>query len=382
MRSNRATRYMAGVLFLFAIAGRAADYQTALPGYRYQFPRDNFSHPSYKTEWWYYTGNLRSSDGHRFGFEMTFFRQGISQQPNPSPWYVHDLYLAHFALSDLTGGHYEHAERLNRSGPGIAGIDAAQEAVWNGNWRATIGQQSQHVEGITKDFSIDLSLTPTKPVVLQGRNGISQKAAGPGHASHYLSFPRLLTSGTVTLSGIRYRVSGSSWMDHEFFSGAMAPDERGWDWVGLQFDNNTELMLYRMRHQDGTVDRFSSGSYVDGSGKSTFLSSADFSMEPDGAVWDSRQTSGRYPLRWQITVPRLGLRCTVTTGLRDQELTSRFGPSYWEGAVDAAGVQGGAPLRGVGYLEMTGYARLGALIEFDLGKSSPATQPPQRKDRE
>ncbi|HEX3660327.1 MAG TPA: lipocalin-like domain-containing protein [Acidobacteriaceae bacterium] len=357
-------RCAAIVLLLLAVTGHAADYDRALPGYHYQFPRDNFDHPRYQTEWWYYTGNIASSNGHRFGFELTFFRQGISRRPNPSPWYVHDLYLAHFALSDLTGGRYQHAERINRAGPGIAGADAAQHAVWNGNWRADIEPNSQQLQAMTNDCRMDLRLTPVKPIVIQGRNGISRKAAGVGHASHYLSFSRLLTSGSIRVQGVRYTVSGTSWMDHEFFTGSMAPDEEGWDWVGLQLDNGTELMLYRMRHKDGSVDPFSSGSYIDAGGRSTFLASADFSMRPDGDFWTSPHTRGRYPLRWHIAVPRFGLDCTVTTSLDNQELSSRFGPSYWEGAVTVQGRQSRALLRGVGYLEMTGYAPGAANIEF------------------
>lgn len=344
------------LLLLLVTAGRAADYQFAAPGYHYQFPRDNFSHPAYQTEWWYYTGNVTSSNGHHFGFELTFFREGISRDSSTSPWYVNDLYMAHFALSDLTGRHYEHVERLNRAGPGIAGINAAQQLVWNGNWRAQIGANGQRLQAVADNFSIDLSLSPAKPIVVQGRNGISQKAAGVGHASHYLSLTRLLTSGSIRLNDTDYRVTGTSWMDHEFFTGSLSPEESGWDWVGLQFSNNTELMLYRMRHKDGTVDPFSSGSYVDSNGKATFLSSADFTMQPDGEIWTSPGTKGAYPLRWKILVPRFGLECAISTPLPNQELTSRFGPSYWEGAVVVSAKQSGAPLSGVGYLEMTGYA--------------------------
>jgi predicted secreted hydrolase len=347
-------------LLLFSVTGYASRYQLALPGYHYQFPRDNFSHPDYQTEWWYYTGNVRSSSGHRFGFELAFFRQGVSRQPYPSPWYIHDLYMAHFALSDLSGGQYEHAERINRSGPGIAGIDAAQQIVWNGSWRAQIAANHQQLRAVSQDSDIDLSLTPAKPVVLQGRNGISQKAAGAGHASHYISLTRLLTSGSIRFHGASYQVDGTSWMDHEFFTGSMSPDESGWDWVGLQFDNNTELMLYRMRHKDGTVDPFSSGSYVDAAGRSTLLTSTDFSLQPDGEIWDSPQTKAQYPLRWHISVPQVGLQCTVTTSLHNQEFTSNFGPSYWEGSVDVSGSRSGTALHGVGYLEMTGYAPGGA----------------------
>ncbi len=352
------------LLVFLSIAGKAADYQLALPGYHYQFPRDNFNHSAYRTEWWYYTGNVTSSSGHRFGFELTFFRQGISLEANRSPWYVHDLYMAHFALSDLSGHRYEHAERINRAGPGIAGIDAARQVIWNGNWRAHIGERSQQLQAITDAFGIDLSLASAKPLIVQGRGGISRKAAGIGHASHYVSLTRLLTSGSVRLNGADYRVTGTSWMDHEFFTGSMSSDESGWDWISLQFDNNTELMLYRMRHKDGTIDPFSSGSYVDASGRTTFLSASDFSMQPEDDLWMSPKTKGRYPLRWQISVPRFGLEGTVTTALRNQELTSKFGPSYWEGATVAAANQSGVSLHGVGYLEMTGYAAGAANTKF------------------
>ncbi len=345
------------LILLLAATGGAADYQPALPGYHYDFPRGYFSHPNYQTEWWYYTGNVQSADGHRFGFELTFFRQGVSRTPASSPWYVHDLYMAHLALSDLSGQHYYHTERINRAGPGIAGIDAARGLIWNGNWSLHIGDHGQQITGVAGDFGIGFSLTPQKPVVIQGQNGISQKAEGAGHASHYFSLTRLLTSGAIEIGGTKYQVEGTSWMDHEFFTGSMAGDESGWDWIGVQFSDNTELMLYRMRHKDGSVDPFSSGSYVDALGKSRFLTERDFTMSPAGDAWTSPQTHGEYPLRWQVSIPSLGMRFEITTPLRDQELTSTLGPSYWEGAVDVRGQEGSHALRGVGYLEMTGYAQ-------------------------
>lgn len=343
------------LVLLFAASGWAADYQIALPGYHYQFPRDNFNHPDYQTEWWYYTGNLTSSTGRRFGFELTFFRQGISRTLGSSAWVVHDLYMAHLALSDISGRRYYHAERINRAGPGIAGIDKTTGLIWNGNWQVHLGDPQQQLRGAVEDFGVQLEMTPAKPAVIQGQNGISQKGAGNGHASHYISLTRLLTSGSVVVNGTTYQVDGTSWMDHEFFTGSMAPNESGWDWVGLQFDDNTELMLYRMRHKDGSVDPYSSGSYVDAQGQSIFLSTKDFTMTSSGQRWTSPQTHGTYPLQWQISIPRLNLQLTITTPLASQELPGRIGPSYWEGAVDIHGTHADRPLRGVGYLEMTGY---------------------------
>ncbi len=352
MRSS----WIALLVALLSLSGQATDYKQALPGYHYQFPRDHFNHPEYQTEWWYYTGNLKTEDGHRFGFELTFFRQGVARDAKQGTWHMHDLYMAHFALSDISGHRFYHDERINRAGPGIAGIDENTGTIWNGNWQARFTEKQQSLRGIDEKFGIQLNLTPAKPPVIHGRDGISQKAAGAGHASHYISFTRLITSGAVEVNGTKYAVQGASWMDHEFFSESMDTNEAGWDWVSLQFNDNTELMLYRMRHKDGSVDPYSSGSYVDAQGKSTFLSAGDFSMTPKGESWTSPQTRGVYPLRWRVAIPALGLEMDVATPLANQEMAGSIGPSYWEGAIDANGTRGGKQLRGVGYLEMTGYA--------------------------
>ncbi len=350
-------------LFLLAlVSAPAQQYQLALPGYKFQFPRDFFNHEQYQTEWWYYTGNVRAPDGRRFGFELTFFRQGVSRAANPDPWDVQDLWMAHLALSDISGQHFYHQERLNRAGPGIAGADAASGMVWNGNWQAHIAPQQQDLRAIGNDFTLSFKLVPTKPPVIQGQDGISRKAAGVGHASHYYSMTRLLTSGSIDLNGKQYTVAGTSWMDHEFFTGSMAADEAGWDWLSVQFNDGSDLMLYLLRHKDGSIDPYSSGSYVDAGGNSRFLSLADFAMTPEGDKWTSPVTGAAYPLHWQVSIPKLDLSFDVTTPLRSQEMTATIGPSYWEGTIDADGVKATSRLRGVGYLEMTGYAEAGAQV--------------------
>ena len=96
------TRLACFVAAVFSLQTVAAQYRTALPGYRYEFPRDHFNHPEFQTEWWYYTGNLKSNDGRRFGFELTLFRQAVSRDlAKTAAWDVKDVYLAHLALSDL-----------------------------------------------------------------------------------------------------------------------------------------------------------------------------------------------------------------------------------------------------------------------------------------
>ena len=347
------------LLFLSAICA-AAQYRQALPGYEYQFPRDHFSHPDYRTEWWYYTGNLKTADGHRFGFELTFFRQGVSRELLRNVnWGVQDLYLAHFAVSDLDAQKFHYTERVNRAGPGIAGVSQQVRRVWNGNWQVQWVNGKQQLQAIADDFSIRLTLASDKPPVIHGRDGVSQKAAGAGHASHYVSFTRVTTSGTVELAGKSYDVNGTSWMDHEFSTDSLASDEVGWDWLSIQLNDNTELMLYRLRHKDGTADPYSSGTYIDAAGRSTFLSLHDFSMQPLDEIWTSPNSKTHYPIAWRISIPSLGLDLKIKTPLPSQELTgkTRLSPSYWEGAIDISGSRDAAPISGVGYLEMTGYDR-------------------------
>jgi predicted secreted hydrolase len=328
-------------------AAGSVSWRLALPGYRYEFPRDNFNHPDFQTEWWYYTGNVHAADGRRFGFELTFFRQGVDRREHQPPdvWDIRDIWLAHFAFSDLDGDHFFYTERLNRSGPGIAGASLAESRVWNGNWQVEWHGDRQRLRGVAPRFAIDLSLISKKPPVIHGVDGISRKAPAPGHASHYISLTRLVTSGTVSVEGRSFSVDGLSWMDHEFFTHQLEPEQAGWDWLSLQFDDGSELMLFRLRRKDGSPDPYSSGTYIDRQGHTTHLVRADFSLTP-GKLWK------RYPIEWVIHVPSLGIQVNVKTRLPQQELLSKTPgmPSYWEGAIEIAGTR-----TGVGYLEMTGY---------------------------
>jgi predicted secreted hydrolase len=322
-------------------------WREAIPGYRYQFPRDHFEHQDFRTEWWYYTGNLTDTHGKRFGFELVFFRQGQNRSvDNPSVWAVRDLYLAHAALTDIDGKHFWYDERPNRAGPGIAGASFDRQRVWNGNWQASWNGDTQTLDAITATFRFHLDLKPLKPFVINGDNGLSQKAEGRGRASYYVSFPRLSVTGAVTTapgSGNTHEVSGQAWMDHEWFTEQLAGDQTGWDWFSIQLDNNTELMLFELRKKDGSIDAFSSGTYIDAAGRARHLKRDDFSLEP-------LTKFEKYPVAWTIGVPSLAIELTCKAALANQELKSKTGPEYWEGAVTYEGTR-----RGVGYLEMTGY---------------------------
>ncbi len=347
-------------VFLFIVQPLGAQYRTALPGYQYQFPRDYFSHPDFQTEWWYYTGNVKSSDGHRFGFELTFFRQAVTRDPAKNGvWDVRDVYFAHLALSDLDQGMFYHTERSNRAGPGIAGVSESDARIWNGNWEIRWQDGNQQLQAIADQFALRLALHSEKPPVIHGENGVSQKGENPGEASHYISLTRLATSGSIELNGAKFDVVGTAWMDHEFFTHLLEADQVGWDWLSLQFDDNTELMLFHIRRKDGSIDQHSGGTYIEASGKTTNLKNEDFVLLPAGGAWTSPDSHAVYPIHWKIKIPRLGIDLEAKTPLASQELNSKgsFAPTYWEGAITLAGTRAGKPLTGVGYLEMTGYDR-------------------------
>jgi predicted secreted hydrolase len=375
MRSSDIARFALALLLAMqpalafaAQAARESQYSVALPGYRYEFPRDHFDHPKYQTEWWYYTGNVKSGDGRRFGFELTFFRQGVNRDAaKAGAWDVRDLYLAHLALSDLDGGHFYHTERTNRAGPGIAGVSSNDARIWNGNWQIQWNGDEQRLRAVDSRFELQLALRSEKPPVIQGEVGVSQKGADAGHASHYISLTHLATNGTIALNGKSFQVSGLAWMDHEFFTHQLESDQIGWDWFSVQLADDTELMLFRIRRKDGSVDPFSAATFVDARGQSTHLRSTDFSLQPSGATWTSAITKATYPVQWRIAVPKLGLDLDVKTPLASQELTGgssngTLTPSYWEGAVAYTGTRTGSKIQGVGYLEMTGYDR-----PFEMG---------------
>ena len=352
-------------LFAFAVTVHAQQWRMATPGYRYEFPRDHFTHPDFQTEWWYYTGNLTAADGHRFGFELTFFRQALSLTPqqiadSDSVWRPDQVYLAHLALSDIDGKQFFHTERLNRAGPGLAGAGLADQKYWNGNWQSkwiSLKTGEQELRAVTDKLDLQLRLTPQKPFVINGENGISRKGPQAGDASHYITYTRLGAAGKLRWNNGDYDVTGLAWMDHEFFSDSNDEDLAGWDWFAIQLDDRREVMLYRLRSKSGG-DRYSSGTYVDADGKSRYLNAKDFHITPLSS-WHSASSGATYPVSWKISVPSIGLELTEKTALENQELFTAddVSPTYWEGTVAYDGTMAGTPVHGVGYLEMTGYAR-------------------------
>jgi predicted secreted hydrolase len=364
MMSKAALVTVALLALVAPVAPAQSVWKQAEPGYKFSFPRDHASHPDKKIEWWYYTGNVRAADGRRFGYQVTFFRVGIDYTPaNPSRWAIRDLYMTHLAVSDARGQRYRFAEKLSRGGPGLAGALTDRYYVWNEDWTAELirnqesGIRNQHkLRALSKDAGIDLVLDEGKPVVINGINGISQKGAQPGNASHYYSLTRMPTRGAITIDGERVEVTGESWMDHESGTSFLEPEQRGWDWLSIQLSDNRELMLYQLRRADGSRDPRSSGTVVDANGRPVHLANEDFTLTPGRATFTSKN-GAVYPIEWTVSVPSQRIELRVTTPLNDQELSlvGSTGVAYWEGMIDVAGQSGNQAVRGSGYLEMTGY---------------------------
>jgi predicted secreted hydrolase len=330
-----------------------APFRAAAPGYEYAFPKDHGSHPEYKTEWWYYTGHLRTDDGRRFGFELTFFRVGVTQGETKSRWDLRHLMPAHFAITDVGAKQFRFYERLNRASPFTADAAVGKLDVFNEAWRATTNRDGSWrlIASEGKD-SIDLTLRSNKPPAIHGENGVSVKALGAGYASHYYSMTALEVTGTVNGA----RCSGQAWMDHEFGSSVLRENQQGWDWFSIQLDNDTEIMIYLIRRTDGTADVTSSGSLITSDGRVIHLTREQLRITPR-ARWKSPKSGATYPMGWRVELPPLNVTLTLAPLLEDQELVTRGSTriTYWEGAVDVSGSFGGTPVRGDGYVEMTGY---------------------------
>jgi predicted secreted hydrolase len=340
---------------LLALLLLAPAFKPALPGYEYDFPRDHGSHPEYRTEWWYYTGHLRTESGRRYGFEVTFFRAGVSREARGSAWDLRDLMPAHFAITDVEQKDFRFYEKLNRGSVFTADAAEGKLEVFNEGWRATTNPDgSWRLVAKQGSDALDVVLRTRKPPAVHGENGISVKAQGVGYASHYYSMTRLEAAGTIN----GQRATGQVWMDHEFGSAALRENQQGWDWFSIQLDNDSELMLYVIRRTDGTPDVTSSGSLIASDGRAIHIRHDQLRITPL-ARWKSSKSGATYPVRWRVEVPSFNVALDVTPLMNAQELLTKGSTrvTYWEGACDVSGTFGGVGVRGDAYVEMTGYDR-------------------------
>lgn len=336
-----------------------------------RFPQDHGPHTGYHTEWWYYTGNLHSNGGERYGFQLTFFRSRLNPpgkekmwqeehgSSKSSAWRTQQVFLAHVAITDIGSGRFYHKEQMARGALDLAGAhqEADTTTVFVKNWSARLDPLEHALTASTEDFEFRLILSPRKEPVPHGERGYSLKGTKPESASCYYSFTRLGVEGALKIKGKEIPVHGESWMDHEFSSAPLESDVTGWDWLGIQLADNTELMIYLMRSKDGTYSPASAGTFVDASGKSVRLAKDAFTVDALDH-WTSPHSGGRYPSRWRVRIPSLDLNLTLRPNVEDQEMqtqeTTRV--TYWEGSVSASGTVGQQPVEGQGYVELTGYA--------------------------
>ncbi len=326
----------------------------------FTFPEDHGPHPGFRDEWWYVTGNLRDEAGRRYGYQLTFFRHQLHPDTPPADddaahadaWLSPDLYMAHFAVSEIDAQRFHHAERFGRPGAAVAGAGAQPFRVWLDDWElASEGDifSPLRLHARHGELQLSLALETLTPPVPQGDRGLSAKSPEPGNASFYYSMPRLRSEGELVLdSGQRLAVSGLSWLDREWSTSVLAADQVGWDWFALQFDDGRSLMLFQLRRADGSASH-GSGGLISADGHNQVLGLDDFSLRPL-AHWRSPD-GRRYPVRWRVEVPVAGLRGKVRAAMEAQWFSGTL--RYWEGAVDL--VDDAGTQLGQGYLEMTGY---------------------------
>jgi predicted secreted hydrolase len=335
----------------------------------WSFPTDHGAHPAFRTEWWYFSGTLSGEDGREFGYQLTFFRQGLALRPAvpENPWSVRDVYFAHLAVTDVAAKRFRMSERASRPGPGLAGASTAGLDIHLLGWSARMDETGFRIRASGDGIVLDLELDPARPVILHGANGLSAKGTGPGQASYYASVTRIGTRGRL-VPGPGEKVipvEGTSWFDHEFGSGVLPHEAAGWDWMGLGLDDGRDIMVFRLRRPDGTdVPGSLSGTLVDPDGTIRSLAGANIEWTVLDH-WTSPSDKAEYPRRRRLRIAAAGIDIETAPLVDDQELRTPASTriTYWEGLVSARGVSAGRAVLGRGYVEMTGYAgRLGGIF--------------------
>lgn len=354
------------LILLFALivasahAAPPVEYRRALPGYEFSFPRDHGAHRDFRTEWWYFTGNVEDDAGHPLAYELTIFRNRLQPMApeKQSPLIADEVFLGHFAISDIRAREHASWERLGR--PGFGQAESADDRMYvrMEEWLIEQNGDAITLRAQGGDAALDLTLVPAKPFVIHGENGAHQKGSVEGQASHYISFTRLNTTGTMRWKGRDHAVRGLSWMDHEFSSDALGEDEAGWDWFALQLESGDDLMVYRLRRKDGTYNPSCNGALVRPDGSHRPLLAHEFEITATDS-WTSKASGATYPMGWRITIPGEKADLVVAPAFPEQEMltTRTTGTIYWEGSVEITGTFAGAKAKGRGFVELVGYAK-------------------------
>ncbi|MBF0559282.1 MAG: carotenoid 1,2-hydratase [Nitrospirae bacterium] len=339
----------------------AEGYREIAPDDMPRLPGAFYYRKDYKIQWWYFTGHLYDVSGREFGYELTFFTVGIQKKPFKSKFGVNNIYIEHFAVSDPSHNKFIFAGSADSGAFGLAGAKDNILDVWTGKASLQGSPQHMHIKATAdtgsprgrNDATLDLVLSPEKPLVLNGEHGYSRKSAlSPQQASFYFSYTRLKTEGTITLGGSAVTVKGESWFDREISSyHPLWGATQGWDWFSVQLNDRREIMLYLLRNRDGSVDPYSSGTFVYDTGRYKHLKKEEFTINVL-RHYLSKKTGARYPAEWEIIIPSEKVSLKITPLIEDQEFdaASTTGNSYWEGTCIVKGTT-----EGRAYVELTGY---------------------------
>jgi predicted secreted hydrolase len=350
---ERRALLLAGTAWPLALLARESiDYPPIVPR-PLVFPRDHGAHPDFRTEWWYLTGWLDGHGGEKFGFQLTFFRVRTPLPTSASRFSPNQLIVGHTAIASTARGALLHEERVQRAGFGL--VEAAQDEtdVRIDRWRFAREAASGVYRGTipARSFTLELTARPTQPILLQGRDGFSQKGPLAEQASLYYSQPQLAVQAQLTVDGAAQDLTGVGWLDHEWSSSVLADDAAGWDWIGMNLDDGTALTGFRIRRRGAGPAIHTYASLRPRGAPARIYGGDTVAFEPL-ALWRSPRTGAEYPVAQRV---RIGDRTFETVPLmNDQELDARAstGAVYWEGASELA--EGGRRV-GRGYLEMTGY---------------------------
>ncbi len=355
-------------------------FKQVLEPRQFHFPQDHLAHQAYKTEWWYFTGNLAEDDLEKndlkknkrkakFSYQFTLFRFALrpdrvilenASSPG-SQWHTNNIYMAHVALTDIQQQQVHQQERFSRDGLKLAGAEIKEDGVvqfWLNDWQVKSLQAHQlfplQLDINNDQFALNLQLDVDKPMVLQGNHGLSQKNSK--NASYYYSYTRLKSEGNIRINKNLYQVSGKSWFDREWSTSSLSDDQTGWDWFALHLDDGSDLMIYQMRKKDGIKDTYSSGLLIDAQGETQSLAAHQFQLEIKD-FWISPVSGIRYPIKWEILIPDNNINLSVSSTVKAQEWSKKGGFSfnYWEGSINVKGLKNKQAVSGTGYLEMTGY---------------------------
>lgn len=356
-RNSRQPQVSASLSLSDALNPGGLGFKSVTAPREFVFPDDHGPHPDYALEWWYFTGNLESPDGRHFGYELTFFRIGLTPEEfdRSSEWASNQMYTAHFALTDVENDRFYSSERYGRDALGLVGAVGSPFRVWLEDWSATSTSGSTlPIRLIAREdgVEIDLLLNSKKGVVLNGEDGFSRKGNNTGEASYYYSMTRMPTEGIIAIDEQTHTVRGMSWLDREWSSSQLSEEHVGWDWFALQLSDGRDIMYGVLRPRDEMASGFQLGTVVEEDGSHRSIESGEVLLD----VLDEWQSprGGTYPARWRLRMPAEGIDIEIAPYISDQELDAIV--RYWEGAVRIEGTSAGQSITGNGYVELTGYA--------------------------